>query len=113
RRHRASMPHRERGFFRGRRLSAGRKDARHAADPGELPEGAEDDSASHAAEVRSGAGRGWSAGQAMESAGVVAEPPCPVAAPGPNSRPHWPIHIAIARTSRITANAPKAIRPIG
>src|SRR5713101_7376091 len=55
--HRASMPVREQGFFRGRRLSAGSQDARHAADAGKSRKGAEDDSGSEAAEDRSRDGR--------------------------------------------------------
>src|ERR1700680_2426040 len=52
----AILPVREFVFRRGRRLSAGREDARHPADAGELPQGAEHDSTGQAAEDRSGDG---------------------------------------------------------
>ena len=66
RRHRASMHFTQPGFLRGRRLSAGAENARHAADAGEPCEGAEDDSGGEAAEDRSGAGGGWAAGEIVE-----------------------------------------------
>src|SRR5207253_10250586 len=56
----------ERRLLRGRRLSAGPTDADHAADAGEPCEGAEDHSASKAAEDRSGTRRKWPAAPAME-----------------------------------------------
>jgi hypothetical protein len=65
-RHRPSMPFGEPGFLGGRRLSAGRENARHAADAGELPQGAQDDSRGPPAANRSASWCGWAAGEAVE-----------------------------------------------
>ncbi len=66
RRHRASVPFREQGFFRGRRLSAGSQNAGHAADARESSQGAGNDSEGQAAEQRSGDGRERTAGEIVE-----------------------------------------------
>jgi hypothetical protein len=67
RRHRASMPRRDAGLLRGRRLSAGTADGFAAADAGEPCEGKEDDPASEAAEDRSGHGRQWTAAEVVDT----------------------------------------------
>src|SRR5258706_13299965 len=60
------MSFREQGFFRGRRLSARSQNACHAADGRESSQGAGDDSASEAAEDRSGDGRKRTADEIVE-----------------------------------------------